>query len=288
VTTSKAQTASSTLTRWSFWLLALLSAAAVGAAQGRLPRATVTTLLERDGVTAGGTAYAAVKVVLPEKLHCNSNKPRDKGLIPTVLTITPAEGVAVAEIVYPQASDLKQKGSEQPLSVYEREFLVGVRLNVAASAAAGDITVAGRFRYQACDEKMCYLPVSESIQWKLRVVPAGTAIAAPNAEAFKAIRFGSGEAAAPTAAPAASATPCAGGDPSSALDRFTTLSVGAGYLGTDDFLKFIRNAETGVTEKGWFEGRGAAAILVIVLVGGLALLAWLRRRGRRAAAAGRP
>jgi len=271
VTTSKAQTASSTLTRWSFWLLALLSAAAVGAAQGRLPRATVTTLLERDGVTAGGTAYAAVKVVLPEKLHCNSNKPRDKGLIPTVLTITPAEGVAVAEIVYPQASDLKQKGSEQPLSVYEREFLVGVRLNVAASAAAGDITVAGRFRYQACDEKMCYLPVSESIQWKLRVVPAGTAIAAPNAEAFKAIRFGSGEAAAPTAAPAASATPGAGGDPSSALDRFTTLSVGAGYLGTDDFLKFIRNAETGVTEKGWFEGRGAAAILVIVLVGGLAL-----------------
>jgi thioredoxin:protein disulfide reductase len=66
-------------------------------------------------------------------------------------------------------------------------------------------------------------------------------------------------------------SPGAGGDPSPALDRFTTLSVAAGYLGPDDFLKFIRNAETGVTEKGWFEGRGAAAILVIVLVGGLAL-----------------
>ena len=251
--------------------LALLAGAAVAVAQGGPPRATVTTLLEKDGVTPGGTAYAALKVVLPEKLHCNSNKPRDKSLIPFVLTITPTEGVAVAEIVYPQSSDLKQEGSEQPLSVYEGEFLVGVRLNVAESAAPGVITVPGRLRYQACDEKVCYPPASESVQWELRVVPAGTAIAAPNAAAFKAIRFGSGEAPPSTAEPAAAATPSAGGDPSAALDRFTTLGVAAGYVGTDDFLKFIRNAEAGVTEKTWFEGRGALAILAIVLVGGLAL-----------------
>jgi thiol:disulfide interchange protein DsbD len=261
----------STLTRWFLSLLVLLSAVDVAAAQDRPPRATVTTLLEKDAVMPGGTAHVAVKVVLPERLHTNSNKPRARGLIPAVLTITPTEGVEVAEIVYPQPSDLKQEGSEQPLSVYQREFLIGVQLNVAASAAPGEITVAGRFRYQACDEKMCYLPVSEPIEWKLRVVPAGTAIAAPNAETFKAIPFGTGESPVPAAAPDEAATPIAGRDPSSALDRFTTLSVGAGYLGTDDFLKFIRNAETGVTEKGWFEGRGAAAILVIVLLGGLAL-----------------
>jgi thiol:disulfide interchange protein DsbD len=251
--------------------LALLAAAAVAAAQGGPPRATVTTLLEKDGVTPGGTAYAALKVALPDKLHCNSHTPRDKGLIPFVLTITPTEGVTVAEIVYPPSSDLKQEGSELPLSVYEGEFLVGVRLNVAESVAAGAIPLPGRLRYQACDERVCYPPTSESVQWELRVVPAGTAIAAPNAAAFKAIRWGSGEAPASTAAPAAAATPSAGADPSSALDRFTTLSVAAGYLGTDDFLKFIRNAEAGVKEKSWFEGRGAVAILGIVLVGGLAL-----------------
>src|SRR5436190_82798 len=109
--------------------LALLGFAAIAAAQKQPPHATVTTLLEKDGVTPGGTAYAAVRVVLPEKLHCNSHTPRDKGLIPFVLTITPTEGVAVQEIVYPQSSDLKQAGSAQPLSVYEGEFLIGVRLN---------------------------------------------------------------------------------------------------------------------------------------------------------------
>jgi thiol:disulfide interchange protein DsbD len=263
----------SMLMRWFICLLVLLSAAAMGAAQGP-PRATVTPLLEKDGVTPGGTALAAVQVVLPEKLHMNSNTPRDKGLIPAVLTITPPDGVSVAEIVYPQASDLKQEGSEQPLSVFERKFFVGVRLDVAASVAPGDIAIGGRFRYQACDEQLCYPPASESVQWTLRVVPAGTAIASQNAAAFKAIAFGTGEAppatAATTAADGASA-PVAGGDPSPALDRFSMLSLRAGYLGTDDFLTFISNAEAGITEKGWFEGRGLTAILLIVLLGGLAL-----------------
>src|SRR5262249_3465237 len=43
------------------------------------------------------------------------------------------------------------------------------------------------------------------------------------------------------------------------------------YLGASDFLSFIRNAETGVKERGMFEGRGPLAILLLVLIGGLAL-----------------
>jgi thiol:disulfide interchange protein len=56
-----------------------------------------------------------------------------------------------------------------------------------------------------------------------------------------------------------------------ALDSFTVLGTTGGYLGTDDFLTFIRNAETGVKERGMFEGRGPLAILLLVLIGGLAL-----------------
>ena len=44
-----------------------------------------------------------------------------------------------------------------------------------------------------------------------------------------------------------------------------------GYLGADDFLRFIHNAETGVKETGLFEGRGPLTILLIVFLGGLAL-----------------
>jgi thiol:disulfide interchange protein DsbD len=239
-------------------------------AQGRPPRATVTALVESDGVAQGGSARVALKVVLPEKLHANSNKPRDPSLIPTVVTITPPDGVTIEEIVYPQAQDLAQKGADQPLSVFEREFFIGVSLKIASGAALGVVTIPARLRYQACDESICYIPATAQVEWKLRIGgPAGR----QHADAFAKIRFGSGERPGDPAgaADSDSGTQQTEGDVGKALDRFAVLSVGAGYLGTDEFLKFIRNAETGVVEKGWFEGRGAAAILAIVLIGGLAL-----------------
>ena len=42
-------------------------------------------------------------------------------------------------------------------------------------------------------------------------------------------------------------------------------------MSTSDFLTFIRNAEAGVKPRGMFEGRGPLAILILVLIGGLAL-----------------
>jgi thiol:disulfide interchange protein len=242
-------------------------------AQGRPPRAEVFPVVERDSVPAGTSARVALRVLLPEKLHANSNKPRDPSLIPTVLTLAPPPGVSVEEIVYPDASDLVQKGVDQPLSVFEREFFIGVSLKLAADAA-GEIAIPGRLRYQACDDAVCYMPATATVDWRLRV---GAASLPQHAEAFAKIPFGTGERpGAPAAAEGGeSAEPPAPGlseeEAIKALDRFTILSVGAGYLGTDDFLTFIRNAETGVVEKGWFDDRGAVAILAIVLVGGLAL-----------------
>ena len=44
-----------------------------------------------------------------------------------------------------------------------------------------------------------------------------------------------------------------------------------GFLGSADFLTFVKNAEAGIKEAGLFEGRGPLAILLIVLIGGFAL-----------------
>ena len=63
----------------------------------------------------------------------------------------------------------------------------------------------------------------------------------------------------------------AGRDGLASLDRFNVLAATGGYLGRDEFLQFIHNAETGVKERGLFDGRGPLAILLIVFLGGLAL-----------------
>ena len=258
---------------------------AVAHAQIRGATADLTALVERDGVASGRIARAALEVALPEGLHVQSNKPRDPLLIPTVLTITPPEGVTVKEIVFPAAVDFKQGGADQPLAVFERIFAIGVQFNVAPTVASGEIVVPARLRYQACDDTVCFAPKTADTEWKLRIVPAATVGTPQRADLFARIAFGTGEA--PSAAPVIAPDPGSlvlgsAGEPGvaaspvdveAALDQFEILSGPdfGGYLGATDFLKFVSDAENGVRERGLFEGRGPLAILLLVLVGGLAL-----------------
>ena len=261
--------------------LAVVTGGVIGgaAAQAQLlrpPSAEVTPLLAVDGVRPGTGARAAIRVRLPEGLHTNANKPRDPSLIPIVLSVDPPPGISVEEIVYPEPTDLVQQGVDEPLAVYEQEFLIGVQLNAESDLPPGEIAVSASLRYQACDERVCYIPATVSTGWTLTVVSAGEAVAARDPEAFATILFGTG--AAPPAPEAVEAPPAVvvapvltAGDPLALIDQFTLAGGTGGYLGREDFLGFIQDAEAGVVQTGWFEGRGLFAILFIVLIGGLAL-----------------
>ena len=268
-------------------LAVLLFATAPLFAQRGPAKADLTPLVETDTVTPGSDVRLALTVQLPEGYHMNSNKPRDPLLIPVVLTIPAPDqalpaGVTVSEIVFPAATDLDQRGTV--LSVFEREFTIGVTLKVAAGTAAGKVSIPARLRYQACDESMCYIPTRAETSWDFTVGAARSAAA--HGDVFGRIAFGHGEApaaadAAATAAAAPVATPAAGAptgtvDPTgaaevAALDKFEEQGTTFGYLPSGDFLTFIHNAENGVREKGMLEGRGPLAILLVVLIGGLAL-----------------
>jgi len=227
-------------------------------------------------VRAGDAARVALKVSLPEGLHTQSNKPRDETLIPTELTVDAPSGVAVKEIVWPPSTDLQQAGSEKPLAVFEQTFAIGVELSLAPATPAGPLVVPASLRYQACDASLCYPPASAKFEWKLNVVPAGTAVGGARDPLFDAIKFGTGEKPAASSAPPAirprsPAGGAAAANDAAKLDAFAILGTSGGYQGRSDFLTFIRNAENGVKERGPFEGRGPLAILLIVLIGGLAL-----------------
>jgi cytochrome c biogenesis protein CcdA len=262
-------------------LVAIVLGSALLHAQLSRPRAVLIPLVERPAVAAGERVRLALKVSLPESLHTQSNRPADPTLIPTVLTIDAPAGVTVDEIVYPAAIELKQQGIDQPLQVFEHEFVVGAQVTLGPGAAGGELPLPGRLRYQACNDMMCFAPTTAEFAWTLRVVPAGTGIEAAADPVFAAIPFGSGEKPGTAGAPAPG-TPdaaAAGAAPGAAaamdvvkeLDGFAVLGTTGGYLGVDEFLAFIRNAEAGVKARGMFEGRGPLAILLLVLVGGLAL-----------------
>ena len=252
--------------------LVIVSTAVVAHAQLRRPTAEITPLVETASVRAGGPVRLALKVSLPEGLHTQSNKPRDPLLIPTVLTIDAHTGIIVDELVFPPTTDLAQVGQDQPLAVFEREFAIGVAVTLGKEAAPGDHVIPAHLRYQACDANLCYPPATADVQWTLHVVAAGTPIQAAPDPLFAGIPFGKGEKPGPVFVPLPG--PVVGQAPGSGIEQlrdFTILGTTGGYLGTDEFLTFIHNAEQGVKERGMFEGRGPIAILLIVLLGGFAL-----------------
>jgi cytochrome c biogenesis protein CcdA len=253
-------------------LALLLISPQIAVAQLQRIRAELTPLVESDA-SPGAPVRAALRVRIPERFHVQSDAPRDPTLIPTVLTVDAPEGISVEEIVFPQASEFEQIGQAQPLLVFEHEFTIGVQLNVSEMAPTGVMEVPGRLRYQACDDRLCYAPVTADVRWTLTIAKPGAGNPRRHADVFNTIAFGTGRAPG-SALPIPVSRPTSGGDGASGLallDGFSIAASTGGYIGTDDFLRFIRNAETGVKDPGLFEGRGPLAILLLVLLGGLAL-----------------
>lgn len=109
-----------------------------------------------------------VTVQLRNGFHVNSNKPMDDYLIPLRLTWEPA-GVEVVEIVYPEPRLEKYDFSAKPLSVFSGSFDLITKLKVPANAQSGPGMVAGKLRYQACTEKMCFPPKTLDVKMQIEI-----------------------------------------------------------------------------------------------------------------------
>jgi thiol:disulfide interchange protein len=240
-------------------------------AQARRPRAEIMPLVELSGAHPGNTLRLALKVSLAEGFHTQSNTPHDSTLIPTTLSIDAPAGVRIDELVFPQAADLKQAGLDALLSVFEHEFAIGVQATIASSTPTGEISIPAHLRYQACDANLCYPPSIADLQWRIAIVPRNRSVSVSDDPTFQSIAFGRGERppAVQTPGPGARATPQGSSDVAQ-LDDFMVVGT-TGYSSAAQFVAFIHDSEQGLTGRGMFQGRGPLAILLIVLIGGLAL-----------------
>jgi thiol-disulfide isomerase/thioredoxin len=161
------------LMRLTFLIVALFGFAV---ARGQIGRAAaqIDTQVNTGAAQAGAPVELALKVTLGAGLHVQSNTPRDPAFIPTVLSFEPPAGVTIEAIEYPPSMDLAQAGLAQPLSVYGTEFAIRIRAALAAGVAPGELTIPGRLRYQACNDKACFPPVTVPVNWRLTVVSAGS------------------------------------------------------------------------------------------------------------------
>ena len=118
----------------------------------------------RAAAKRGQTMSVTVKATLAQGLHCNSNAPNDPYLIPLKLTWD-AKTLGAAAVEYPKAKLEKTEFSEKPLSVFEGAFDIVSKFAVPATAPPGMGIAAGKLRYQACNDKMCFPPKTVNVQF---------------------------------------------------------------------------------------------------------------------------
>src|SRR6266850_3169309 len=115
---------------------ALLALPTVALAQKKIGEAASLDKVEIQGAVKPGAAFTAVvHFKLDKGFHTHSNKPSEPTFIPTVLTLTPKDGVKVGAVKYPQGKAEKVKGLDKPLSVYEDQFQISVPLTLDEKAS---------------------------------------------------------------------------------------------------------------------------------------------------------
>ena len=113
---------------------------------------------QETSLAPGESADAVVRLQIADGYHVNANPPSFPYLKATELELTPADGISVEFITYPDPLTKKFSFAEQPLAVYEGETTVKARLKAEKSAKSGKHNLSAKLRVQACDDKVCYAP----------------------------------------------------------------------------------------------------------------------------------
>lgn len=109
-------------------------------------------------LAAGEAGDVLVKLEIKNGYHVNANPPSYSYLKATELEITPAEGISVQFMSYPDPQTKKFAFAEKPLAIYEGETTLKARLKADKKAKSGTHNLSAKLRVQACDESVCYAP----------------------------------------------------------------------------------------------------------------------------------
>jgi len=118
-------------------------------------------------VHTGQRIMLAVDVDLPNGMHVYA--PGVQGYIPIDLSVAESSAIAVHPAVYPASKTLHLKAINENVPTYTSRFRVLREITIGKDAKPGDLTVDGSFRYQACDDKECFIPETVPLKWVLRV-----------------------------------------------------------------------------------------------------------------------
>jgi hypothetical protein len=102
--------------------------------------------------------------------------PEQPDLIPISLVLEPNDALKVHPPKFPKSEKYYFAPLEQTQLVYSKPFRIVQDVTIALTPAVRDrankresLAIAGRLRYQACDDKVCYMPQEIPVSWTIEL-----------------------------------------------------------------------------------------------------------------------
>jgi len=131
------------------------------------PHLSFTAALSPDVATPGGRLSLVVSVIPKKRVHVYA--PGTKYRAVTVRLDRHAF-LKMSPTVYPKPSFYVFKPLKEQVLVYSDPFKLTMTIAVGAvTPRKGPLKITGTLSYQACDDRVCYLPESVPLEWNLPV-----------------------------------------------------------------------------------------------------------------------
>lgn len=131
------------------------------------PHLSFTASLSPDSIKSGGRLQLIVNITPKKRMHVYAPGTHYR---PVTVTLNKNAWLKPGKTDYPKASIYIFKPLKEQVLVYSERFKLTT--NVALGTIPARLTqvkISGTLSYQACDDRVCYLPQSVPLEWVLPV-----------------------------------------------------------------------------------------------------------------------
>lgn len=136
----------------------------------------VSSSASTDSIATGEHVALVLDIDLKPKMHVYA--PGVEHYLSIDWQIADSDAAKAGAVTWPQSKKLYLDVIDETVPVYIGQFRIVRDIVFAGDAKLkplvnekGEITIHGTLKYQACDDRMCYIPVSVPLDWTFRYQP---------------------------------------------------------------------------------------------------------------------
>lgn len=149
-------------------MIRVLLVGLLAAGQGVAPKTQETSHLSVTTSSSARAGKASLFVDVAPKPTMHVYSPGQKGYIAITLTLDADPAFTAATPKYPAGEKLFMAILNETQLVYSKPFRITQDIRLVKPVAGAPLTIKGTLRYQACDDKVCYLPTTVPLQWAVK------------------------------------------------------------------------------------------------------------------------